>query len=209
MKKSIVITFIIALFSVVNSNAQEASTDKFTVEINGMGCPYCASGIENEFRKLDDISDIKIDINTGTLSFLYPTEANLSLEKVEAKVTEAGYTPVTAKVERANGKTETSKKENGVVKAQMPVETKSFLVAGNCEMCKARIDKAAKAVPGVLEASWNVETKKLTVKLNAVKTSQKEIQKAVAGVGHDTKMFKAESKTYNNLHACCQYERLK
>jgi len=35
-----------------------------------------------------------------------------------------------------------------------------FTVSGNCEMCKERIETAAKSVKGVLSASWSVETKK-------------------------------------------------
>lgn len=104
--KSLVI-FTLVFFSAIAVYAQEKTMDKFTVEINGLGCPYCASGIENEFDKLDAISDIKIDIKTGTLTFDYPTNANLNLEKVKAKVENAGYTLSTAKVERANGKIET------------------------------------------------------------------------------------------------------
>lgn len=208
MKKSIIITFIFALFSVMNSNAQEKQADKFTVKINGMGCPYCASGIENEFSKLKDISDIKIDISTGVLTFAYPPEADLSLEKVTDLVKKAGYTPVSANVVRANGKTENFEKSEKVGAVSETIKTETFMVAGNCEMCKTRIDKAANAVAGVINASWDVESKQLTVELDEKKTSLKEVHQAIAAVGHDSEGFKAATKTYNNLHTCCQYERL-
>ena len=208
MKKSIIFTLIIALFSIGNIWAQDAKTDKFTVEINGMGCPYCASGIENEFKKLKEITDIKIDISTGTLTFVYPPEMDLSLEKVKSKVSDAGYTPVNAKVERANGKTETSKAETASTKTLAKSQTERFLVAGECGMCKERIEIAAKNVSGVSEASWNMDSKKLTVNMDPEKTSVKEVQKAVAAVGHDTEAFKTTDEAYENLHACCHYERL-
>lgn len=209
MKKSIVLTLIIALFTAVNTQAQENKTDQFTVKINGMGCPYCASGIENEFRKLDDISDIKIDISTGTLTFAYPAEAKLSLEKVKSKVSEAGYTPVSAKVVRANGKTETAASEKASTENSATAQTETFLVAGECGMCKERIETAAKDLSGVSEAAWNVESDMLTITFDSGKTSVETVQKAVAKVGHDTKEFKASDEAYNKLHACCHYERLK
>lgn len=104
--KSIIITSIFVFFTVIGMNAQAPNVDKFTVEINGMGCPYCASGIENEFKKLADISNIKIDIKTGTLTFNYPNSKSLQLEEVRNRVKKAGYTLASAKAERANGKTE-------------------------------------------------------------------------------------------------------
>ncbi|HET8837474.1 MAG TPA: heavy metal-associated domain-containing protein [Flavobacteriaceae bacterium] len=109
--KSILTTCILVLFSVANINAQEKTNDQFTVEINGMGCPYCASGVEDQFSKLDHISDIKIDIKTGTLTFDFPTTENLALEDVKKRVKAAGYTLSFAKVERANGTVETLEKE--------------------------------------------------------------------------------------------------
>jgi len=37
--------------------------------------------------------------------------------------------------------------------------TEKFKVAGNCGMCKARIEKAAKSVDGVSGADWDKELK--------------------------------------------------
>jgi copper chaperone CopZ len=65
------------------------------------------------------------------------------------------------------------------------VKTEQFKVSGNCEMCKARIEKAAK-VDGVSKAEWNVKTKVLTIVYNPAKVSSETIQKKIAAVGHDT-----------------------
>jgi hypothetical protein len=34
-----------------------------------------------------------------------------------------------------------------------------------------------------------------------------EIHKAIAKVGYDTEMEKADDEVYNNLQGCCQYTR--
>lgn len=85
--------------------------------------------------------------------------------------------------------------------------TSVFQVAGNCGMCKKRIETAAK-IPGVESASWDVATKNLTVKFNSKKSSSLQIQQAVALVGHDTPEVKAPDEIYKKLHECCLYDRL-
>ena len=82
-----------------------------------------------------------------------------------------------------------------------------FKVAGNCEMCKERIETAAKSVAGVNSAEWNVETKVMNVKFNASMTSPDDIQKVVANAGHDAGKFKAPADVYNKLPDCCLYTR--
>jgi len=83
-----------------------------------------------------------------------------------------------------------------------------FFVAGNCGMCETRIEEAANSVEGVTMADWDKETKMLTVMFSCANPDVKEVHKAVAAVGHDTKMVKAEDKVYNELPGCCKYERV-
>jgi len=85
-------------------------------------------------------------------------------------------------------------------------KTESIPVSGNCGMCKAKIEKAAKAA-GVKEANWNAEKKMLTVKYSSGSTNAAKIQQAVAVVGYDTRDIKANDEAYGNLHSCCQYDR--
>ena len=81
-------------------------------------------------------------------------------------------------------------------------------VNGNCEQCQKRIQKAAYSVPGVKSAAWSVETHQLTVIINEEKCSLQDVKRAIAKVGHDTDEVKSTKKDYDNLHSCCQYERL-
>lgn len=79
-------------------------------------------------------------------------------------------------------------------------------VYGNCDMCKTRIEKAAK-VDGVSKAEWSGETKLLTLEYDPMKVKSDDVQKAIAGVGHDTEKYKSDDKIYNKLPGCCKYER--
>jgi len=78
-------------------------------------------------------------------------------------------------------------------------------VKGSCEMCKDRIEKAAKEVEGVSFASWETEKQVLHLNYNPDKTSADDIAKAVAKAGHDTDKYKAEQAVYDALPACCKY----
>lgn len=96
---------------------------------------------------------------------------------------------------------------NGSKKAN--TEHQMIKVAGNCEMCKGRIETAAKSVPGVSAAEWGSGTKMLHVQSDSTKTNSDAIQKAIAKVGHDTEKFKAGDEVYKELPECCLYERFK
>jgi len=88
------------------------------------------------------------------------------------------------------------------------VKTEKFEVAGNCGMCKTRIEKAANSVEGVSSATWDKETKMLEVAFDSEKSDLHNIHLAVAKVGHDTKMHKAADDVYDELPGCCKYDRM-
>lgn len=93
------------------------------------------------------------------------------------------------------------------VSAQAKTVKKTFSVGGNCEMCQSRITKAAKAVPGVVTASWNKSTKKCSVVFDDSKTNVGKVQKAIAAAGHDAGNAKASTAAYNKLPSCCKYRK--
>jgi len=80
-----------------------------------------------------------------------------------------------------------------------------FGVSGNCDLCKARIETAAKSVAGVVSAEWKISEKMLHAQFDATKTNSDAIQKAIAKVGHDTEKFKAPDEVYKALPGCCKY----
>jgi Cu(I)/Ag(I) efflux system membrane fusion protein len=78
-------------------------------------------------------------------------------------------------------------------------------VKGSCEMCKERIEKAAKSVEGVSFASWDMEKQELHMNFDPAKTNIEAISKVIAEVGHDTDRDKAEQAVYDALPDCCKY----
>jgi copper chaperone CopZ len=83
-------------------------------------------------------------------------------------------------------------------------KSETIKVSGNCDMCKARIEKAAK-IEGVSKAEWNKDSKMLALTYDPAKTNVDAIGKKLAAAGHDTEKIKAEAKAYDKLPSCCKY----
>ena len=81
-----------------------------------------------------------------------------------------------------------------------------FKVAGECEMCKDRIEAAALSVSGVVSAEWDAETKELHLNYEDGLSLEK-VHHAIAEVGHDTELEKAPDSVYEELPECCLYDR--
>ena len=84
----------------------------------------------------------------------------------------------------------------------------SFTVQGICEMCKARIEKAALYTPGVKLAVWDQEKLSLKVVYKSDKTSIDKISKNIAKAGYATQYDKAEDEAYKELPDCCKYNEV-
>lgn len=82
-----------------------------------------------------------------------------------------------------------------------------FGVKGACDMCKQRIEDAAKSVKGVISASWDKEAQMVHLQFNPEQTSADAIAKAIAKAGHDNDKYKADDSVYNKLPACCKYRQ--
>lgn len=87
-------------------------------------------------------------------------------------------------------------------------KTEKFEVKGNCGMCESRIEKAAKSVDGVSSADWSKASKMIEVSYDSTKTNVHKVHMALAKVGHDTNMHKAQDDVYNALPGCCKYDRV-
>ena len=89
--------------------------------------------------------------------------------------------------------------------AQEKNKKMSFEVDGKCEMCKARIEKAALGVKGVKYALWDIPSHELSLIIDERKTDPMKIKTALVAVGHDTRELKATDQAYDAVHPCCKY----
>jgi outer membrane receptor protein involved in Fe transport/copper chaperone CopZ len=188
--------------------AQNLSKNQFTVKGN---CDMCKERIENTAKKAG-AKEARYSIDSQILTL--ETDSNISTDDILKKVAEAGHDNEKFKASDANYEAlpgcchynrdlqpktaenheHHSKKEN------------EFYVKGNCESCKARIEKAAKDA-GADSAEWNAEKQMVTLNFNPAKTSSDKILKKIADVGHDNEKYKSSDNTYKNLPSCCLYDR--
>lgn len=85
--------------------------------------------------------------------------------------------------------------------------TETVKIYGNCGMCEKTIEKAGN-LKDIAKIDWNVDTKMATITYDTKKTNQDEILKRIALSGYDSDKFLAPDDVYNNLHGCCQYDRV-
>ena len=88
--------------------------------------------------------------------------------------------------------------------AQQGIKTETFVVKGNCEDCKERIENAAD-IKGVKILTWNSDTKVAEVTYNSEKVTLKQIKEAIAAKGYDAGEIAGDNKAYNKLPGCCKY----
>lgn len=79
-----------------------------------------------------------------------------------------------------------------------------FYVRGNCEMCKERIETAAKSLEGVSKANWDVNSSSLKVTYDSTKVSAQDIHKSIAATGHGTEQAPMDTNAHASLPECCK-----
>ncbi|MDF2832111.1 TonB-dependent receptor domain-containing protein [Chryseobacterium indoltheticum] len=190
-------------------SAQNLSKSQFKVKGN---CEMCKERIETTAKKAGAQSArYSIDLQTLTLE----TSEKVSPEDILKKVAEAGHDN-----EKFKASDETYEKLPGCCHYDRDLKTENsnienhnhskgeneFFVKGNCESCKARIEKAAKSA-GANSADWSAEKQTVTLNFDSSKTSADQILKKIAEVGHDNEKYKTTDDVYKQLPGCCLYDR--
>ena len=115
------------------------NTIKTSLPITGMTCANCAANIERSLKKLPGIADVSVNFASEKASVQFDPK-QLRLNEVIEKVQSAGYGVAATKVE-------------------MPV------TGMTCANCAANIERVlGKKLPGVVDASVNFASERLTVR---------------------------------------------
>lgn len=187
--------------------AQNLSQKQFKVKGN---CEMCKERIETTAKKAGAKKAIySIDSQTLTLE----TDGNVTPADILKKVADAGHDNEQFKADGAAYNALPAcchyERDQVVANEDHHIHSKKeneFYVKGNCESCKARIEKAAKDA-GADSAEWSAEKQTVILNFNPEKTSADKILKKIADVGHDNEKYKSSDSTYKNLPSCCLYDR--
>ncbi|MGO4708752.1 TonB-dependent receptor [Chryseobacterium sp. 2TAF14] len=189
-------------------SAQNLSKNQFKVKGN---CEMCKERIETTAKKAGAKSaQYSIDSQTLTIE----TSEKISPEEILKKVAEAGHDnekfkasdEVYQKLPGCCHYERDLKTENSTIENHHSKGENEFFVKGNCESCKARIEKAAKSA-GANSAEWSAEKQTVVLDFDSSKTSADQILKKIAEAGHDNEKYKTTADVYKKLPGCCLYDR--
>ena len=191
-----------------NISAQsKKDMDEIAVRVDGLGCPFCAYGLEKKMKKIKGVKSLKIDMKEGLMTLKLPSLKHIDIKTIEEQVDVAGYTAVYTNLTRWNGEFLTSKKDEVDTDNMSNLVETSFMVYGKCKMCRARIEKVVNNLQGIYNAKWEEDSQILEFKIDQELASIDSLHEAIARVGHDTEKIKAKDEVYSNLPACCLYKR--
>ncbi|WP_312602833.1 heavy metal translocating P-type ATPase [Acinetobacter schindleri] len=146
-----------------------------TVQIEGMTCASCVARVEKALKKIEGVVSAHVNLSTE--------KASISADHV------IPCAEIIQKIERAGFK---------VVQQKFELDIEGM----SCASCTARIEKALKKIPEVLEANVNLSTEKAYV--TAVSSLQQQVLvKAIQKAGFDVKADQLELNIEGMTCASC------
>ncbi len=87
MKKIVIlIMFLLAPLSLVRSQVIQA-----VVGVDGFTCSLCAKGVEEEFRSMDFVKSVKVDLKRATFTITFKKDSKIDINKLKDGVTDGGF----------------------------------------------------------------------------------------------------------------------
>ena len=80
-----------------------AQPSRVVVEVKGLACPFCAYGLEKQFKEVSGVTEIRIDVEQGLLSFTWTAQDPVDKKEIKRLVKKAGFTAGMVTVREADG----------------------------------------------------------------------------------------------------------
>ncbi len=96
MRKSVLVPALLgavlaAALLATPSQAQETKPD-YTVEVDGLACPFCAYGIEKRLLAIEGVQTVETDIKSGAVIVTMQPGSTLDEDAARKAVEAAGFT---------------------------------------------------------------------------------------------------------------------
>lgn len=89
--RSLVGILLVLGFVVGPIQAQETKT-AYTLQADGLACPFCAYGIEKQLGAIEGVESVETDIKSGTLTVTMQAGTTLSEDSAREAIEAAGFT---------------------------------------------------------------------------------------------------------------------
>jgi copper chaperone CopZ len=80
--------YLLFLICAIDANAQ---IEYALVQVNGMTCSACTFAVQQSLQKLAFVKSVAFDLNSKVAKVNFTNEADIDLNKLSAKVADAGY----------------------------------------------------------------------------------------------------------------------
>ncbi len=70
----------------------QAKETIYTIQVDGLGCPFCAYGIEKQLSAIEGVDSVVVDISKGLVNVTMQKDTRLDKEQARQAVTDAGFT---------------------------------------------------------------------------------------------------------------------
>ncbi|NTU80326.1 MAG: copper-translocating P-type ATPase [Chloroflexales bacterium] len=134
------------------------SQQELNLPVTGMTCASCVFRVEKALKKLPGVDAASVNLATEQASVRFDP-AQVGPQQIQAAVEQAGYGIVTDRVE-------------------LPV------TGMTCASCSARVERALRKVPGVLEAGVNLSSERATVVYSPADTGYSALKAAIEQAGY-------------------------
>lgn len=147
---------------------QEKQKTKNRIQIEGMSCTACASGIEKALNKTEGVKNAAVNFANEKAAIEYDTDV-VQLEDLYNTIENLGYS---------------------VIREQADQESKCTInIDGmSCAACSAKIDKMLNNETGVSDAAVNLSTGKATVAFDASRIKLSELVDKINALGYNASL---------------------
>ena len=88
----IVRNMIMTLMLLLLMPVAHAGSAVYSLQVDGLACPFCAYGIEKKLSAIDGVEKIDVDIKEGQVIVTLADGASLSEDRARQAVKDAGFT---------------------------------------------------------------------------------------------------------------------
>jgi copper ion binding protein len=180
LKLRIPITFILFLLVPGISTAAE-QTQKVTVQVDGLACPFCAYGLEKKLKKIEGVERLEIKMNDGEVILFFKQTARIDKKSIVKKIKETGFSPGEIQVEAQS--LQEAKDLSG---HKIVLNIKGM----SCDGCVSRVDSALSSLDCVQDVKVSLSNEKAEFNCTDKKVNQSKFVQVIEALG-----FKAELAT--------------
>ncbi len=127
--------------------------------VTGMTCATCAQTITESLQGLEGVEGASVNLATEKATVVYDPE-KVTMEKMASAIDQAGY---------------------GVILNQVTIAVGGM----TCSSCVLSVEESLLSLPGVLSASVNLATEKVTVRYDPQQVRLQQIKQAIRDAGYD------------------------